>query len=109
MPMLPDATQVACLSGGGRLLVFGLDEMKTLAGGGRGVILMALDDREKLAQALAISNAGVVLLGTGRGGKAGEERLAGAALAQHVGKRARKGRAPETRLKVNALRPALAG
>ncbi|HEY1608863.1 MAG TPA: DNA topoisomerase IV subunit A [Paraburkholderia sp.] len=109
MPMLPDATQVACLSGGGRLLVFGLDEMKTLSGGGRGVTLMALDDKEKLVQALAIGRAGVVLLGTGRGGKVGEERLSGAALAAHVGKRARKGRAPDTRLKVNGLRPALVG
>ncbi|HTH61704.1 MAG TPA: DNA topoisomerase IV subunit A [Paraburkholderia sp.] len=109
MPMLPDATQVACLSSGGRLLVFGLDEMKTLSGGGRGVILMALDDKEKLVQALAIGAAGVVLQGTGRGGKAGEERLAGAGLAAHVGKRARKGRAPDTKLKVTGLRPALAG
>ncbi|MGF6779029.1 DNA topoisomerase IV subunit A [Paraburkholderia sp. GAS334] len=109
MPMLPDATQVACLSGGGRLLVFGLDEMKTLSGGGRGVTLMALDDKEALTQALAIGKAGVVLLGTGRGGKQQEETLAGAALAPHVGKRARKGRAPDTKLKVQALRPALAG
>jgi topoisomerase-4 subunit A len=109
MPMLPDATQVACLSGGGRLLVFGLDEMKTLSGGGRGVTLMALDDKETLTQALAIGKAGVVLMGTGRGGKPQEETLAGGALAPHIGKRARKGRAPETKLKVQALRPALAG
>ncbi len=109
MPMLPDAVQVACLSGAGRLLVFGFDEMKTLSGGGRGVTLMALDDKEALAQALAIGKAGVVLQGTGRGGKQQEETLAGAALAPHVGKRARKGRAPDTKLKVQALRPALAG
>ncbi|SEA56173.1 DNA topoisomerase IV subunit A [Paraburkholderia sartisoli] len=109
MPMLPDAAQVACLSGAGRLLVFSFDEMKTLSGGGRGVTLMALDDKEALAQALAIGKAGVVLQGTGRGGKQQEETLAGAALAPHVGKRARKGRAPDTKLKVQALRPALAG
>ncbi|GAB6848862.1 DNA topoisomerase IV subunit A [Paraburkholderia kururiensis] len=107
MPMFPGVTQVACLSGGGRLLVFGLDEMKTLSGGGRGVTLMALDPQETLTQALAIGKAGVVLMGTGRGGKVAEETLAGAALAPHVGKRARKGRAPETRLKVSGLRPAL--
>ncbi|QCP48665.1 DNA topoisomerase IV subunit A [Trinickia violacea] len=109
MPMLPNAQQVVCLSSGGRLLVFGLDEMKTLAGGGRGVILMALDANEKLVQALAINGAGVVLVGTGRGGKAQEERLAGDALEAHVGKRARKGRAPDTKLKVSGLRPVLAG
>ncbi|MGN6231720.1 MAG: DNA topoisomerase IV subunit A [Trinickia sp.] len=107
MPVLPQAAQVACLSSTGRLAVFGLDEMKTLSAGGRGIILMGLDDGEKLAQALAIGPAGVVLLGTGRGGKPQEEKLAGAALAAHVGKRARRGRAPDTRLKIAALRPAL--
>ncbi|CAN7385763.1 DNA topoisomerase IV subunit A [Paraburkholderia hospita] len=107
MPMLPDATQVACLSGGGRLLVFGLDEMKTLSGGGRGVILMALDPNESLTQALAITKAGVVLEGMYRN-KPTDEQLSGAALAPNVGKRARKGRAPDTKLKeVTSLRPVL--
>ncbi|ACC71300.1 DNA topoisomerase IV subunit A [Paraburkholderia phymatum] len=109
MPMLPDATQVACLSGGGRLLVFGLDEMKTLSGGGRGVILMALDPNEVLKQALAISNAGVVLQGVYRN-KPMEEELSGKALEPNVGKRARKGRVPDTKLKeVTSLRPVLPG
>ncbi|MGN6082828.1 DNA topoisomerase IV subunit A [Trinickia sp.] len=107
MPVLPQASQVACLSSTGRLAVFGFDEMKSLTAGGRGIILMGLDEGEKLAQALAITPVGVVLLGTGRGGKAQEERLAGSALAPHVGKRARRGRAPDTRLKITALRPSL--
>ncbi|MFP6559830.1 DNA topoisomerase IV subunit A [Paraburkholderia sp. B3] len=108
MPMLPGAIQVACLSSGGRLLVFGLDEMKTLSAGGRGVILMQLEDNEKLVQALAISAAGVVLIGTGRGGKPGEDLMAGAVLAPQIGKRARKGRTPDSKLKqVVALRPVL--
>ncbi|MEX3688366.1 DNA topoisomerase IV subunit A [Paraburkholderia sp. BR14263] len=108
MPMLPDALQVACLSSGGRLLVFGLDEMKTLSGGGRGVTLMQLDENEKLVQALAISAAGVVLVGTGRGGKATEDLMAGAVLAPQIGKRARKGRAPDSKLKVvTGMRPVL--
>ncbi|AIO34109.1 DNA topoisomerase IV subunit A [Burkholderia pseudomultivorans] len=108
MPVLPNATQVACLSSGGRLLVFGIDEMKTLSGGGRGVTLMALDDKETLVQALAIDPAGVVLIGTGRGGKVQDETLSYAGLAPHVGKRARKGRTPDTKLKVvNELRPLL--
>jgi topoisomerase IV subunit A len=107
MPMVPDAKQVACLSSTGRMLVFGLDEMKTLSGGGRGVTLMGLDANETLAQALAIGKAGVVLEGTGRGGKPGEETLAGKLLAEHVGKRARKGRKPDTKLKVvEKMRPA---
>ncbi len=107
MPVLPQASQVACLSSTGRLAVFGLDEMKTLTAGGRGIILMGLDEGEKLAQALAIGPAGVVLMGSGRGGKPQEEKFAGTALAPHLGKRARRGRAPETRLKIAAMRPAL--
>ncbi|MGF6265050.1 DNA topoisomerase IV subunit A [Paraburkholderia youngii] len=107
MPMLPDAVQVACLSSGGRLLVFGLDEMKTLSGGGRGVTLMALDDNETLVQALAIDKAGVMLIGTRRGGRVDEEKLAGGELAAHVGKRARKGRAPDSKLKLDGMRPVL--
>jgi topoisomerase-4 subunit A len=109
MPVLPGATKVACLSSNGRLLVFDVDEMKTLSGGGRGVILMALDPKETLRQALAIDARGLVLIGTGRGGKARDEKLAGAALEAHVGKRARKGRAPESTIKVTELRPVFGG
>ena len=107
MPILPDAARVACLSSNARLLVFDLDEMKTLTGGGRGVILMALDANEKLVQALAIGAAGVVLTGIGRSGKASEEILAGAALEAHTGRRARKGRAPDVKFRLNGLRPVL--
>jgi DNA gyrase/topoisomerase IV subunit A len=41
--MAADASAVACVSANGRLLVFGLDEMKTLSSGGRGVNLMELE------------------------------------------------------------------
>jgi topoisomerase IV subunit A len=105
MPVVPGATYVACLSSTGRLLVFGMDEMKTLSGGGRGVILMALDEKETLRQALAIDARGVVMIGTGRGGKVRDEKLAGSQMQLHLGKRARKGRAPDSSLKVTDLRP----
>jgi topoisomerase-4 subunit A len=88
-------------------LVFGLDELKVLSGGGRGVILIALDDNQKLLQAMPISRAGVVLSGTGRGGKPQEAILAGEALAPHLGKRARKGRAPAVKFAIAELRPVL--
>ncbi|GGD55128.1 DNA topoisomerase IV subunit A [Caballeronia sp. LZ025] len=109
MPVVPGATHVACLSSMGRLLVFGMDEMKTLSGGGRGVTLMALDPKETLRQALAIDSRGVVLTGTGRGGKVRDEKLAGAQLQLHIGKRARKGRVPDTTLKVSEMRPVFEG
>jgi topoisomerase-4 subunit A len=97
------ASAVACLSENGRLLVFGLDEMKTLTGGGRGVILMELDKNEKLLAAQAISQKGVSVLGTGRAGKAQELALSAASLAPHIGKRARKGKALESRIKALSL------
>jgi topoisomerase-4 subunit A len=99
-----DDSAIACLSEKGRLLVFGMDEMKTLSGGGRGVILMELDTNEKLLAAQPISKKGVILSGAGRGGKAQELPLTAAALKPHIGKRARKGKALEgTRLKPNVL------
>ncbi|WP_438395881.1 DNA topoisomerase IV subunit A [Caballeronia sp. DA-9] len=105
MPVLPGATHVACLTSNGRLLVFGTDEMKTLSGGGRGVILVALEPKETLRQALTIDKRGLVLTGAGRGGKVRDEKLTGAALDAYVGKRARKGRAPDVTIKVTELRP----
>ncbi|RKP59299.1 DNA topoisomerase IV subunit A [Pararobbsia silviterrae] len=107
MPMWDGATHVACLSDDGRVLVFGLDEMKTLSGGGRGVTLIALEGSERLVQAAPIGPAGVVLVGAGRGGKPTEVVLARAALEPHLGKRARKGRKPDARVKVEGLRPAV--
>jgi topoisomerase-4 subunit A len=95
---------IACLSEKGRLLVFGMDEMKNLSGGGRGVILMELDKNEKLVAAQPISKKGVIVSGAGRAGKAQELPLTASTLKPHIGKRARKGKALEgTRLKPNAL------
>jgi len=109
MPVLAGATHVACLTSNGRLLVFGMDEMKTLSGGGRGVILVALEPKETLRQALTIDKRGLVLTGAGRGGKVRDEKLTWAALEAYVGKRARKGRAPDVTIKVTDLRPVLEG
>lgn len=98
------AGAVACLSEKGRLLVFGLDEVKNLSGGGRGVIFMELDRGEKMLAAQPISQRGVVVLGTGqRSGKPQEMSLSGAALSAHIGKRARKGKALDSRMKLISL------
>ena len=93
------ANTVACLSEHGRLLVFGLDEMKTLANGGRGVILMELEDKEKLLAAQPISPKGVLVTGIGRAAKPQEVSLSASGLAFHAGKRARKGKALAAKLK----------
>ncbi|MGI4856106.1 MAG: DNA gyrase C-terminal beta-propeller domain-containing protein, partial [Janthinobacterium lividum] len=105
-PVLDGATQIACLASDGRLLVFGIDEIKTMTGGGRGVALIALDEGQSLLQSVAVTAAGVVLIGE-RGGKPDTVTLARAALEPHLGKRARRGRAPATRLKTSGLRPVL--
>ena len=96
------ASALACLSEKGRLLVFGLDEVKTLTGG-RGVILMELEPKEKLLAAQPISQRGVIVTGIGRGGKAQELALSASGLAPHIGKRARKGRALESKIKAAGL------
>ena len=93
---------IACLSENGRLLVFGLDEVKPLTGG-RGVTLMDLEPKETLLAAQPVSQRGVLVTGIGRGGKVQEVALSASGLAPHIGKRARKGRALESRVKAAAL------
>ncbi|QAU33908.1 DNA topoisomerase IV subunit A [Janthinobacterium sp. 17J80-10] len=98
-----NASAIACLSEKGRVLVFGLDEIKTLSGGGRGVILMELEKNEKLLAAEPISQRGVLVAGSGRGGKAQEVTLSASTLSSHIGKRARKGKALESKIKPASL------
>jgi topoisomerase-4 subunit A len=108
-PLMPrviaaNASAVACLSERGRLLVFGLADIKNQSAGGRGVTLMELDDKERLLAAEPITQKGVRVLGTGqRSGKAQESNLSGADLAHHIGKRARKGKLLASRMKATQL------
>jgi topoisomerase-4 subunit A len=101
--VVDNASAIACLSGKGKLLVFGLAEIKNLSGGGRGVILMDVESDEKLLAALPITQRGVVVKGTGRGGKAQEVLLSASGLQHHIGKRARKGKSLESKVKPVAL------
>ena len=89
--LVGDGLQVGCLSGSGRLLVFGLDELKHQPNGGRGLTLMDLEPGDGL-QAVCVFGQALTVTGSGRGGKAKEETLRGAALLAVVGRRARKGR-----------------
>jgi len=98
-----DASAIACLSEKGRLLVFGLAEIKQLSSGGRGVILMELEPKEKLIAATAISEKGVKVSGIGRAAKPQEVSLSASGLAIHIGKRARKGKALESKIKATHL------
>jgi topoisomerase IV subunit A len=99
VPVLPAHKQAACLAMDGRLLVFPLDELKLQSNGGKGLTLMDVDKQSPLVSVATCADA-LKVLGTGRGGKPKEEDLKGAALAEHQGKRARKGRKVEGLQKV---------
>jgi topoisomerase-4 subunit A len=96
---------IACLSEKGRLLVFGMDELKTLTNGGRGVTLMELEPKEKLIATQPISQKGVIVHGTWAGNKPREVDLSASGLAVHFGKRARKGKALVAKVKAITLAP----
>ncbi|PLY48456.1 DNA topoisomerase IV subunit A [Janthinobacterium sp. ROICE36] len=93
------ASALACLTEGARLLVFGLDEMKTLSKGGTGVKLIDLDAKDKLLAVQPITQRGVVVSGIGRAAKPQDASLGATALAEHFGKRAKKGKALAAKLK----------
>jgi topoisomerase-4 subunit A len=101
------AGALAVLTSTGRLLVFGLDEVKVLANGGRGVALVSLEGpKDSLMDVGSVSDAGLVVAGEGRAGKWSEVALTRRDLLVHVGKRARKGKALEAKLKAKQVRPA---
>ena len=108
-PLMPrviaaNASALACLSERGRLLVFGLSDIKHQPAGGRGVTLIELDDKERLLAAEPISQKGVRVIGTSpRSGKSQETNLSGSDLAHHIGKRARKGKLLASRMKASQL------
>ena len=99
-----NSSAIACLSEQGRVLVFGLAEIKHLASGGKGVILMDLEPKEKLCAAEVITQKGVTVVGIGRGAKPQEVSLSGTQLVAHINKRARKGKALESKIKAQGLR-----
>jgi topoisomerase IV subunit A len=87
-----ETSVVACLSKAGKLHLFPYSEFKQLAGGGRGVITMALDDKDTLSAITICDGVTLKLSGTGRGGKAVEMNLDANEMAPYIGKRARKGK-----------------
>ena len=88
------ATHVACASTGGRFLTFEISELKSLANGGRGLMLIDLEAKDTLAGAAAYTRS-VRIEGIGRGGKAREETLEIRSLNNARAARARKGKAAD--------------
>ncbi|MDE2076336.1 MAG: DNA topoisomerase IV subunit A [Burkholderiales bacterium] len=101
----PGHTQVACLAQSGRLLVFGLDELKLQSNGGRGLTLMEVDAKQDPLISVASVHNGVRVIGSGRGGKAKDEDVRNSAFVAHVGKRARKGKPVDAFQKVQRVLP----
>jgi topoisomerase IV subunit A len=92
---------VAALSRKGKLLVFALEEMRTMERG-RGVMIMRLDDEDRLAAVALVAAGTVVLRGTQRG-KETSLTIEGDELAKHRLHRARKGYLIARRFKPTGL------
>jgi topoisomerase-4 subunit A len=100
----PDAKYIAALSAasfgtGPRLLVFPIEEIKELAGG-KGVILLALADGERLAAARAVG-VNFTVFGRTRGGKDAEQVVSAKDIPLYLHRRARRGQ-PLSKLKTGS-------
>jgi len=101
-PLKP-ATHVACASTAGRILTFDITELKQMAGGGRGLMLIDLDAKDTLAGAAAYTRS-VRIDGTGRGGKSSrDETLEIRSLNNARAGRARKGKAADLGFKPTSV------
>jgi topoisomerase-4 subunit A len=83
--------KVAALSSDARLLVFEIDEVPERPNGGVGVQLLALPEKIVLSSVLTTDGKSLVVSGIKRKNRA-VETLAGKQLAEHIGKRAQRGK-----------------
>ena len=99
---LAAATHVACASTGGRILTFEIGELKSMEKGGRGLMLIALEDKDTLAGACAYTRS-IKIEGIGRGGKERDETLEIRSLNNARAARGRKGKAADLGFKPNRI------
>lgn len=97
LPLHPDDTHLAMLAKKGRFLVVPLPELKTMTGG-RGTQLMGLEEGDALAQWVAAGPRGLLARGIYRN-KETDIELSMEALADYIGKRARRGKALSLRIR----------
>src|SRR5690606_11017443 len=103
--LLRDTDQyLAMLAKKGRFLVVELSELKRVSGGGRGTILMGLDTGDTLVQWVPVGPQGIGAKGVYRN-KEIIENLGLDALAEYIGKRARKGKTLSVKAKQAQLLP----
>ena len=94
-----DTNLLACLSKSGKLHLFPLNEIKMLAGGGKGMITMALDAQDALSTVAVSDGSTLVLSGVNSRGKPLQLTLDANDLAPYIGKRARRGKPINTGFK----------
>jgi len=102
VPPQPPATHVACASANGRILTFEITELKPMANGGRGLMLIDLDAKDTLAGAAAYTRS-VKISGIGRGGKERDETLEIRSLNNAKAGRGRKGKAADLGFKPTGI------
>jgi topoisomerase IV subunit A len=103
VPQAPGfATHVCCASTGRRILTFEISELKPMANGGRGLMLLDLEPKEELAGAAAYTRS-VRITGLGRGDKEREEVLEIRSLNNAKGARGRKGKVADLGFKPLAV------
>ena len=98
----PAATHVACASTGGRILTFEIGELKQMANGGRGLMLIDLEPKDTMAGAAAYTRS-VKIEGIGRGGKERDETLEIRSLNNAKAARGRKGKAADLGFKPTSV------
>jgi topoisomerase-4 subunit A len=101
-PALINQSHVAALSSDARLLVFALDEVPERPNGGVGVQLLALPEGERLASVAATDGKSLVVSGIRRKNRV-VETMNAKQIAEHIGKRAQRGRLPDIGLKPDRL------
>jgi topoisomerase-4 subunit A len=102
VPPAAPATHVCCASTGKRILTFEIGELKPMANGGRGLMLIDLEPKEELAGAAAYTRS-VRITGIGRGDKEREEVLEIRSLNNAKAGRGRKGKAADLGFKPLAV------
>jgi topoisomerase-4 subunit A len=100
--LVAPATHVACASTGGRILTFEITELKSMATGGRGLMLLDLEDKDTLAGAAAYTRS-IRIDGIGRGGKERDETLEIRSLNNARAARGRKGKAADLGFKPSSI------
>ncbi|MGL4667675.1 MAG: DNA topoisomerase IV subunit A [Saezia sp.] len=86
-----DAEFIACMTDNRNILTFDISELKQLPNGGKGLMLIKMDDKVELVGAAAYTSS-IRVKGIGRGQKEREEVLEIRSLNNAKGNRARKGR-----------------